>query len=51
MKVTDQVKDLTPQELAAQGLAYTLLPVSNRTRATGKPEERKKKPKGRRKKA
>lgn len=36
MKVKDEVKDLTPQEQAAQALAYTLIPATNRTRASGK---------------
>lgn len=49
MKVKDEVKDLTPQEQAAQALAYTLIPANNLTRATRKPEEGKKKPKARRK--
>jgi hypothetical protein len=49
VKVRDEVRDLSPQEQAAQMLAYTLIPANNLTRATGKPEERKKKPKGRRK--
>lgn len=49
MKVRDQVKDLSPEEQAAQALAFTLVSASNPTRASGKPEDVKKKPKGRRK--
>ncbi|MGA2478196.1 MAG: hypothetical protein ABSG63_05535 [Spirochaetia bacterium] len=51
MKVRDEVRDLTPQEQAVQALAYTLVLASNPYRATGKPEECKKKPKVRRKRA
>ena len=43
MKVADEVKDLTQQEQTVQGLIFTLVPTTNRTRATGKAEEGKQK--------
>ncbi|MGD0726407.1 MAG: hypothetical protein ABSB63_12690 [Spirochaetia bacterium] len=51
MKVKDEVRDLSPQEQATQSLVFSLVPATNQTRATGKPEEGKRTPKGRRKRA
>jgi hypothetical protein len=51
MKISSVVTNLTPEQEATQTLVFSLVGAANPTRARGKPQKGKKKPKGRGRKA